>query len=823
MRFLAKLEARIAKRRLDQVQADLDKALQDELNRVLEQEEALWFQKARCKWITDGDRNIIFYHTTTIIRRARNKILELENDEGHLVREEDNLIKLIHSFFTKLFSEENHNRPWTVTKSNWPAFEEAELKVLKDPISDLMIKEAFFSMNGLKAPGPDGFPAIFFQKNWELMKNQAVECVNQIWKNPAKVRDLNKTYLVLIPKLTKPDKISQFWHIALCSVLYKGFSKIIVGKLKPILNKLISPQQVSFVPNRQIQDNIVIAQEMVHSMNRIKGKKGFLTIKIDLEKAYDRMSWSFIQKVLTEINIPDSLVNLIMHCISSSDLEIIWNGAKSGRVSPSRGLRQGDLISPYIFVLCMEKLSHLIANSIERKDWKPMTVGKGGPSISHLLFADDLLLFGEANIDQIKTIMNCLATFGNMSGQKHYGEIMDRVNGRLQGWKKNCLSMAGSTLAKSVISAIPMIGNGKKIVFWKDNWTGLNSNLISFTNVSPTTEASDLKINNSSFISEEGWNIQFLLNHFDLSVVNQIIVILHPEEEAGEDFVSWKNRKPGQSIVKSAYINLSTSNSHLINSSWDRIWNWKGKERVKFLIWNMYHGRMLTKENIAKWSDSSDSCPSCPEKSETSLHAFRDCHKASKVWLIPMLHPLPHGFFSSTSFKEWISLNLNQRNIHGKDWRDLFFTVCNYLWSWRNKELHEVNMKRPDDPSSVLTESIEEIRYCSIKSKHQELLIAPPLLSFPSWTAPSQGFLKLNVDGAASDNKVTCGGLLRDWNGSWLCGFSAFIGSCSPLQAELWAILRGLDLAWKYGWKNIILESDSVQAISLLTIDGNET
>ncbi|XP_061350333.1 uncharacterized protein LOC133295506 [Gastrolobium bilobum] len=978
-------------------QSDLEFALQEELNRVLEQEEALWFQKARCKWIEDGDRNTRFYHTTTIIRRARNKILELKKEEGHWVKEEDSLNMIIHDFFTNLFKEEDHYRPWEITNTSWPALEETELTALKDPISELNIKEAFFSMNALKAPGPDGFPAFFFQKNWEIMRKQVVDCVHQIWDKPEEVKDLNKTFLVLIPKLAKPEKINQFLPIAICSVLYKGISKLIMSKLKPLLNKLISPQQVSFVPQRQIQDNIIIAQEMVHSMNRMKGKMGFFTIKIDLEKAYDKMSWKFIYKVLSEINIPESLVNIIMQCITSTELEILWNGSKAGSILPSRGLRQGDPISPYIFVLCMEKLTHLISDAIARKEWKPMAAGRGGPTISHLLFADDLLLFGEANIDQVKSIMNCLTKFGNMSGQKvsypksniffsknvpidvanaivkisgfaqtknlgrylgyrmkhgrtsklHYGEIMDRVNNRLNGWKKQCLSMAGRvTLVKSVISTIPMfhmqnsllpvgiceeiekkqrnfiwgdtdeqrkhhaigweqlqlpknqgglgilnlrsqneafiqkcawhmvqfpsqlwvqvllskygrkkdilkevvskpydshlwkslckiwpqmisntswqIGNGMKIDFWKDNWTRHSPNLLAHSHTLPSQEDLELKINNSIFLSEGGWNVQYLVNHFDLNVVNKILAIPHPDEEAEEDSLAWSNWNPGQSIVKLAYNNLLCSNNPFPFDCWDRIWKWKGKERVKLFIWKMLHGRILTRESISKWSGTSNKCPFCPEMIEDCLHVFRDCWKARKIWLLPMLHPLPMGFLTENSFKEWMILNLNSTTSKLKEWRDFFFTICYYLWFWRNKEIHEEEFKRPQDPSKTIAAEIEENRYCW--AKFTKTFTGNSHSHLPAWwNRPEEDFLKLNVDGAVQGNRAACGGLLRDKNGLWTGGFSAFIGSCIPLHAELWALLKGLDFAWKHGWRKLVLETDSSQAFSLLTNHGNDT
>ncbi|XP_061371034.1 uncharacterized protein LOC133313656 [Gastrolobium bilobum] len=942
----------------DYAQTELDIALQCELNRVMDHEEALWFQKARCNWIANGDRNTTFYHTT-IIRRARNRISELKNDQGYMVKEESELILLIHSFFKKLFSEEDDCRPWFNTTHTWHVLEDSELKVMQDPITDSQIRE--------------------------------------VWNRPEMVKELNKTHLVLIPKLAKPEKINQFRPIALCSVIYKGISKLIVGKLKPLLDKLISPQQVSFVPNRQIQDNIIIAQEMVHSMSRMKGKRGFFAIKIDLEKAYDWMSWKFIHEVLSEANFLVSLVNLIMQCISSSELEIFWNGTQAGSISPSRGLRQGDPLSPYIFVLCMEKLSHLITDSLEKKEWKPKKAGKGGPSISHLLFADDLMLFGEADSDQIRIVMSCLNKFGSMSGQKvslkkssiffsknvpqdvvnaiveisgfahtknlgrylgykrkhgrvsklHHGELMDRVNNMLQGWEKQCLSMAGRiTLAKSVISTIPMfnmqssllpmgicdeieklqrkfrwgdtdnqrkyhaigwdclklakdqgglgiidlrkqneaflqkgawnitqfplqawvqvlfskysrkkdlmkevscktydshlwkslcriwpkmlnntvwqIGNGRKIKFWKDDWVGNSSNLISITAAPPTDEDSDLTINHSNFCSEEGWNMQFLLSHFDQNTVNLILAIPYPEDGVGEDIIVWKYWNPNSSIVKMAYCSQTASDSAPTDSCWNRVWKWKGKERFKILLWKMLHGRMLTKDRVTKWSGGSNNCHLCPDQVEECLHVFRDCFMAKKVWLLPMFYPLPQGFFNPISFKEWLCLNLNINSCSGKDWRDVFFVVCNSLWIWRNKEIHEEGYKRPVDPSIPLAAHIEEIR-CSFVHRSREVLSIPALIKPEKWTAPNHGYFKLNVDGAVNGGQAACGGLIRGRNGDWIDGFSIFLGSCSPLMAELWAVYHGLVFAWNHNWKQITLESDSSQALSLLTLRGNDT
>ena len=138
---------------------------------------------------------------------------------------------------------------------------------------------------------------------------------------------------------------------------------------------------------------------------RKMSEKGFVAIKVDLEKAYDRVSWEFIREVLMEINLDINLPELIMKCITTTTLNVLWNGNRTGEFCPARGVRQGDPLSPYVFILCMDKLSHIISDTVEKKLWNPMRVGTNGPAISHLMFADDLLLLGEASMDQIDTIL----------------------------------------------------------------------------------------------------------------------------------------------------------------------------------------------------------------------------------------------------------------------------------------------------------------------------------------------------------------------------------------------------------------------------------
>lgn len=162
------------------------------------------------------------------------------------------------------------------------------------------------------------------------------------------------------------------------------------------MDKVVSPNQTGCIPNRNIHENIVVAQELLQSMNNLKGKNGLFSIKVDQEKAYDKMNWKFVEKVIIELSIPQKLRYIIMSSISSVRMRTTWNGHKGDYFNLKKGLKQGDPISPYLFVLCIDRLYHMIMDVVDNKEWECTKVGRKGPKVSHMMFADDLLLFGKA-------------------------------------------------------------------------------------------------------------------------------------------------------------------------------------------------------------------------------------------------------------------------------------------------------------------------------------------------------------------------------------------------------------------------------------------
>ncbi|XP_031120447.1 uncharacterized protein LOC116023586 [Ipomoea triloba] len=387
-----------------------------QLNDALDQEEMLWFQKSRRDWVRDGDRNTRFYHNSALIRRNRNRTRFLKV-EGSWTDDPAILSSHITNFFSSLFCRDPNGPDDTL-----PPIDEArkisraQADSLVRPASLDEVRKAIMGMKNFESPGPDGIPALFYQHFWNEVGMALTNMVNQALATGTVNRSLLHAYMTLIPKKETPESAADFRPITLLNVAFKVISKVLVNRMRPIMCNLIGPHQNSFLPGRSTQDNIILTQEVVHTMNRKRGKKGYMIVKVDLQKAYDSVAWSFLESTLVDFGFPRQMVELISFSLRESDISILWNGRKLPPFSPGRGLRQGDPLAPYLFNLVMERLAYEIQSKANAGRWKPTRISRGGIGISHLFFADDLMLFGETSERQANIMKECLKNFSRASG-----------------------------------------------------------------------------------------------------------------------------------------------------------------------------------------------------------------------------------------------------------------------------------------------------------------------------------------------------------------------------------------------------------------------
>jgi hypothetical protein len=194
---------------------------------------------------------------------------------------------------------------------------------------------------------------------------------------------------------------------------------VLANRLKLILPYVISPEQSAFIPGRLITDNILVAFETLHIMDtRLKGKEGFMALKLDMSKAYDSIKWSFLEAILIKMGFAPRWIHLLMTCMRTVTYSILINGKPQGHVVPTRGIRQGDPLSPYFFILCAEALSSLLHQAGRAGEVLEVIMSRGSTRINHLFFADDSLLFCRANLREWGRIQELLAIYEKVLGQK---------------------------------------------------------------------------------------------------------------------------------------------------------------------------------------------------------------------------------------------------------------------------------------------------------------------------------------------------------------------------------------------------------------------
>ncbi|KAK1644767.1 hypothetical protein QYE76_062572 [Lolium multiflorum] len=333
-----------------------------EIDELLEKEELRWRQRSRVNWLQAGDRNTRYFHRKATWRAKKNKITELVNNKGVVTQDDKEMNTIATEFFMELYKADNTVQP-DLGHQTPP-----ELR-------------KFFELGSM----PDG---------------------------------VNDTAIVLIPKIKNPTNLKDYRPISLCNVVYKVMVKCLVNRLRPLLKSIIAETQSAFVPERMITDNAIIAFECFHAIhNGNKSSGSFCAYKLDLTKAYDRVDWKFLEEALRTMGFAEQWIKWIMTCVKTVRFSVKFNGKLLEKIYPSRGLRQGDPLSPYLFLLVGESLSALINRNINHNLLQELKISRNCPGISHLMFADDSLLFFRANTDQASRIKEILSQYEKGTGQ----------------------------------------------------------------------------------------------------------------------------------------------------------------------------------------------------------------------------------------------------------------------------------------------------------------------------------------------------------------------------------------------------------------------
>ncbi|PWA89784.1 RNA-directed DNA polymerase, eukaryota, Reverse transcriptase zinc-binding domain protein [Artemisia annua] len=356
----------------------------NEYNTAITDEEEFLFQKANIEWMSKGDRNNEYFHKLLKSRRQASRIMSICDDNG---------------------ARNNSNEDWDFNGVFGTRLSEEDATTMVREVTDKEVEMAMFDIDGNKAPGPDGYTSTFYKKAWSVMGSEVCMAVKEFFKNGKLFGEVNATLLSMVPKVNTPNKVSDFRPIACCNVIYKCISKILTERIKLGLQKLVNLNQSAFIQGRAIQDNILITQELLKGYDRVV-----------LEDVYDTVDWKFLEQILVQYGFHEKMVRWIMVCITTAKFSVCINGERKGYFSSGRGLRQGDPISPYLFTLVMEVFTLLMAKNAQQNGNFKFHKGCKELKLTHMGFADDLLVVCHGDVESVKVVKESLVEFSNMSG-----------------------------------------------------------------------------------------------------------------------------------------------------------------------------------------------------------------------------------------------------------------------------------------------------------------------------------------------------------------------------------------------------------------------
>ncbi|GKV26106.1 hypothetical protein SLEP1_g35459 [Rubroshorea leprosula] len=428
--------------------------------------ENMWQQKSRKMWLKEGDANTKYFHRSVNGRRRRNEICSIMI-EGKQLSGVTEIKEGVAEYFQKLFTEEVWQRP-KLDGMDFKQISQADNEFLTAPFNEDEIKKVIWECDSSKAPGPDGFNFRFMKSMWEDIKTEVIGFVKEFQEQGRLARGSNASFIVLIPKTKNPQRIEEYRPISLIGVMYKVVAKLMASRLSKVMHKIIGEQQMAFIKGRQLVDGVVIANEVIDEAKR-KRRKSFV-FKVDFEKAYDKVCWKFLDYMLDRMAFCDTWRRWIQECLQSSMVSILINGSPTRQFPVTKGIRQGDPLSPFLFLIVAEGLNGLMTAAVEKELYKGVDVGNDAVSVTHLQFADDTIFFGEASEQNIRTVKCILRTFEMAAGLKiNFGKSQLMGIGVEDDWRNKMAYRLGCKEGEFPIKylGIPIGGNHRRLKMWQ--------------------------------------------------------------------------------------------------------------------------------------------------------------------------------------------------------------------------------------------------------------------------------------------------------------------------------------------------------------------
>ncbi|GKV48319.1 hypothetical protein SLEP1_g55143 [Rubroshorea leprosula] len=581
-----------------------------------------WFEKPGCMELITGvwkSSEVQGQKSFILKEKLKRKKKALKEWSWNLDEDVDDkeIKEEVAKYFKDFFSEEAWQRP-KLDGIRVNQISQADNELLVADFEEKEIKEAIWDCCSSKSPGSDGFNFGFVKKMWEDIKVEVIDFVQEFWEHGRLARGSNASFIVLIPKKENPQGIEDCRPISLIGII-------------------------------QLADGVVIANEVIDEAKR-KRKKSFL-FKADFEKAYDRVCWSFIEYMMMRMGFSKKWRKWIQECLRSSSVSVLINGSPTKEFSASKGIRQRDPLSLFLFLIVAERLNGSVSAAVEKNLYKGVMVGNGDTMITHLQFADDTIFFGEAFDENIKVVKGIMRTFELASGLKiNFAKSQLMGMGVEESWTTRMAYRLCCTQGEFLLKylGIPIGGNHRKIAMWYPmvqsfkkklaSWKGRHLSLGGhITLINSVLSSLPVFLINGTWT----WNLNWRRNLYEWEVDDAVELQKRIENvkivEGDLDSWEWSHDKGGQYSTKTVYSLLTWEQVELKEEkTYKRIWNPILPSKISAFNWQLVLDKIPTKANLIRRGIIKDvtetKCALCNEEEENATHLFLKCKIARWVW-----------------------------------------------------------------------------------------------------------------------------------------------------------------------------------------------
>jgi exonuclease III len=368
-------------------------------------------QRGKVSWCVLGDEDTTFYHARASAR-CRNNQIKMILHEGLPHFSQEAKLKVMTDYYRNIMGSTTPSSSVLDFQLLYPNM--VNLSSLSQPFSEQEILHAIKDIPRDKSPGPDGFGSGFYQDFWHLIKNDMFKLFDQFYHGDLKLDGINRSFMILLRKKENNNEPTNYRPISLLNCTVKWITKILAARLQSLIKLLVDADQTGFVKTRCIADNFMYAMDLVQCCR--KRKKKAMILKLDFSKAFDTVSWEALFSILHIRGFDDKWIMWMKELLTSAKTAVLLNGIPGNWINLKRGLRQGDPLSPLLFIVVVDVLQQAIKRTaLDGLLRHPVLEDQPCPVLQ---YADDTLIVIQGEVQQAKILKEILDDFANATGLK---------------------------------------------------------------------------------------------------------------------------------------------------------------------------------------------------------------------------------------------------------------------------------------------------------------------------------------------------------------------------------------------------------------------